>query len=84
MLDWLTSGGYPARAESDLLATLIQELNNRVSNESAKVQSQLQSDLGAEQPLHISLSRSMMLLTDQRQAFSDTFKSFLENADIRP
>ena len=81
---WLTSGGYPTRAESDLLATSIKELNDSVSNEITKVQSQLQSDLGAELPLHISLSRSMMLLTDQRQPFSDTFKSLLEEAGIRP
>ncbi|MCJ1435891.1 poly(U)-specific 3'-to-5' RNA exonuclease [Xylographa pallens] len=75
---------YPTTAESSKLATLIDKLNDEVFDGDAKLQSLLQSELGAELPLHISLSRSLMLLTDERQPFVDTFKHFLDKSTVRP
>ncbi|MCJ1380820.1 poly(U)-specific 3'-to-5' RNA exonuclease [Xylographa soralifera] len=75
---------YPTSAESTKLATLINKLNDEVFDGDAKLQSLLQSELGAELPLHISLSRSLMLLTDERQPFVDTFKHFLDKSTVRP
>ena len=80
----LTTGGHPSRTELDVLARLVKDINSGLPNETAKFQSLLESDLGAEMPLHISLSRSMMLLTDQRQPFTDMFTSLLEDVGVRP
>ncbi|MCJ1404897.1 poly(U)-specific 3'-to-5' RNA exonuclease [Xylographa trunciseda] len=75
---------YPTSAESTKLATLIQKIDGEVFHGHAKLQSLLQSELGAELPLHISLSRSLMLSADERQPFVDTFKRFLDKSTTRP
>lgn len=48
------------------------------------VHSLLESDLGVQTPLHISLSRPFVLQTEQRAAFLETFKSVLRDAHIQP
>ncbi|MCJ1395094.1 poly(U)-specific 3'-to-5' RNA exonuclease [Xylographa bjoerkii] len=75
---------YPTSAESTQLTTLINKINNEVFDGDTKLQSLLQSELGTELPLHISLSRSVMLLTDERQPFVDTLKHFLDKSTPRP
>ncbi|MCJ1284948.1 poly(U)-specific 3'-to-5' RNA exonuclease [Xylographa opegraphella] len=75
---------YPTSAESSKLATLIDKVSEEVFDGDPKLQSLLQSDLGAELPLHISLSRSLMLSTNERQPFLDTFKHFLDMSTVRP
>lgn len=42
------------------------------------------SDLGAALPLHISLSRSISLTTEQRQPFLDTLEQGLADSRITP
>ena len=44
----------------------------------------LQSDLGAQLPLHISLSRSLNLRTEQRQPFLDTLEKAISDSSVRP
>lgn len=44
----------------------------------------LKNDLGTELPLHISLSRSLSLLTDQRQRFIDTVTKNTSRSGVRP
>lgn len=51
---------------------------------SFKVHSFLRSELGTPQPLHISLSRPIGLLTDQRHSFKGTFASEITASKIRP
>lgn len=52
--------------------------------EAGQIQSLLQSDLAVQLPLHISLSRSMALPTDQRQMFLETLEALLNDAAIQP
>lgn len=42
----------------------------------------LKSDLGAELPLHISLSRPIVLLTDQRQPFLDALTTAVKTCGV--
>jgi hypothetical protein len=52
--------------------------------ENPGIESLLKSDLGAPLPLHISLSRPITLLTDQRQDFVTAFQSSVKKSGIRP
>lgn len=49
-----------------------------------KLQSLLCSDLGAHLPLHISLSRPMVLLNEQRQPFQDMMEAEIIQSGVRP
>ncbi|KAL8657801.1 MAG: hypothetical protein Q9226_001556 [Calogaya cf. arnoldii] len=49
-----------------------------------RLHSVLTSDLGAALPLHISLSRTLMLATDQRQSFSDALQTAVEESGVKP
>jgi hypothetical protein len=44
----------------------------------------LRSPLGAALPLHVSLSRTLQIKTDDRDAFLDTLKTLLRKAAVRP
>lgn len=52
--------------------------------ETSGFQSLLHSDLGAQLPLHVSLSRPVALLTDQRGDFLDALRGTVTRAKIRP
>ncbi|MCJ1249050.1 poly(U)-specific 3'-to-5' RNA exonuclease [Trapelia coarctata] len=75
---------YPLSAESSKLHSLIRNLNGGLEARDAKVKTLLESELGAEMPLHISLSRSLMLSTDERQPFVERLKSALEESVTKP
>jgi len=66
------------------LDSLVRNLNSGSENKIPTVQSLLESELGAEMPLHISLSRSLMLSTDERQRFIEKLKSVLEEYVTKP
>jgi hypothetical protein len=66
------------------LDSLVRNLNSGSENKNPTVQSLLESELGAEMPLHISLSRSLMLSTDERQRFIEKLKSVLEEYVTKP
>ncbi|KAL4957861.1 U6 snRNA phosphodiesterase Usb1 [Aspergillus filifer] len=78
-LEW-----YPAKEELIILNSIIDQAGSCVRGEQAKLHSFLYSDLGAQLPLHISLSRPVVLRTEERQPFMDAFEAFLENSDISP
>lgn len=44
----------------------------------------MRSDLGAQLPLHVSLSRPIVLVTEQRQAFAEAFESSIFRSGTRP
>jgi hypothetical protein len=54
------------------------------SPEAAQVHSLLKSDLGAELPLHISLSRPIVLRAEQRQPFTDSLINAVSKSSICP
>ncbi|KAL8852888.1 MAG: hypothetical protein Q9221_002264 [Calogaya cf. arnoldii] len=49
-----------------------------------RLESLLTSDLGAALPLHVSLSRTLMLATDQRQPFTDALQTAVEESGVKP
>ncbi|PGH16373.1 hypothetical protein AJ80_05223 [Polytolypa hystricis UAMH7299] len=77
-LEW-----YPTTAELALLADVVSKSADRLQN-GPKIHSLLYSDLGAQLPLHISLSRPIVLVTEERHAFSALMESEIKDWDIRP
>ena len=76
--------GYPAKEELKILSNIINQAGNSLREEQAKLHSFLYSDLGAQLPLHISLSRPVILRTEERQSFMEAFEASLKNSDISP
>jgi hypothetical protein len=83
--------GIPSQAESDSLHTLIQQVRDvlQLQNEKRptklpvpKITPSLQSDLGAPLPLHVSLSRTLQIRTEDKEAFVDTLRSSVRKAAV--
>ncbi|KAL9639689.1 MAG: hypothetical protein Q9164_000781 [Protoblastenia rupestris] len=66
----------------------LQDVINRVpslkDDEEARLHSLVKSDLDAQLPLHISLSRPIVLRTDQRQPFVEDLSSKIKEAGVQP
>ncbi|KAI9698487.1 MAG: poly(U)-specific 3'-to-5' RNA exonuclease [Candelina mexicana] len=77
-LEW-----YPTATESDHLSSLISTLQDSSSEEESQFQSLLTSDLGAQLPLHISLSRPIVLQTEQRQTFTEQLQEQIRKSGVR-
>ncbi|KAL4872268.1 hypothetical protein BDV12DRAFT_162618 [Aspergillus spectabilis] len=78
-LEW-----YPSKEELGVLENIIIQAERTHGGEQTKMHSFLHSDLGAQLPLHISLSRPVVLRTEERQPFLDAFQATLGNSDISP
>ncbi|KAJ9233297.1 hypothetical protein DTO169E5_7108 [Paecilomyces variotii] len=78
-LEW-----YPSKSELDILNNVISQVRNQLGQSNIKVHSLLQNDLGVYLPLHISLSRPVVLVTEQRQQFLDLYEKAIVHSDIRP
>ncbi|EZG03033.1 hypothetical protein H106_06551 [Trichophyton rubrum CBS 735.88] len=77
-LEW-----YPNNTELGVLSNIIKGCESTEGNGVA-IHSLLYSDLGAQLPLHISLSRPVVLLTEQRESFLDLFRDYIKNSKIQP
>ncbi|PGH12751.1 hypothetical protein AJ79_04112 [Helicocarpus griseus UAMH5409] len=77
-LEW-----YPAAAELAILEDVISRSGQKLQN-GLEIHSLLYSDLGAQLPLHISLSRPVALVTEVRQPFKELLKDAIRETDIRP
>ncbi|KAE8140979.1 U6 snRNA phosphodiesterase Usb1 [Aspergillus pseudotamarii] len=77
-LEW-----YPSKGELFILSSVIAQVEGRLRKNKVELNSLLRSDLGAQLPLHISLSRPVVLRTEQRQSFLETFKSAIQDSNIR-
>jgi len=75
--------GYPAKNELALLADLIAQAQGHGSNEQ-NINSLLHSDLGAQLPLHVSLSRPVVLRTEQRGSFTELLQKQIRDSHIAP
>ncbi|KAJ5424735.1 hypothetical protein N7445_010708 [Penicillium cf. griseofulvum] len=76
-LEW-----YPRKDDLSLLADVIAQCG-RVPDENAPiVHSLLHSDLGAQLPLHISLSRPVVLRTEQRVSFTETLQKAIHDSHV--
>ncbi|KAL4916690.1 U6 snRNA phosphodiesterase Usb1 [Aspergillus aurantiobrunneus] len=78
-LEW-----YPSKEELEILVDIISQTENTLQGKYAKLHSFLHSDLGAQLPLHISLSRPVVLRTEERQPFMNAFQSGLTNSELSP
>jgi hypothetical protein len=72
--------GHPKYDEAQRLQTIIA----RITQASPNVHTLLQSDLSAPLPLHISLSRSLVLHTDKRDEFLSRVRSNLKAVAVKP
>ncbi|KAJ4984274.1 hypothetical protein SVAN01_10243 [Stagonosporopsis vannaccii] len=86
-LEWV-----PSQTESDCLHSLIQNIKATIEAESAKsakshpdpdIIPSLQSDLGAPLPLHISLSRTLQIKTEDRESFLGNLEVALRRAAVQ-
>ncbi|KAL5044924.1 hypothetical protein BDW71DRAFT_185082 [Aspergillus fruticulosus] len=78
-LEW-----YPSKEELEILGSIITQAERMLQGEQEKLNSFLYSDLGVRLPLHISLSRPVVLRTEERQPFMDTFEAALGRSGISP
>ncbi|KAL4902606.1 hypothetical protein BDW74DRAFT_180708 [Aspergillus multicolor] len=78
-LEW-----YPSKDELKVLGSIITQAKHMLQGEQANLHSSLHNDLGVRLPLHISLSRPVVLRTEERQPFMDTFEAALKVSDVSP
>jgi len=76
--------GFPSKSELGVLDNLIQESESKLGDKRRDIHSLLRSDLGAQLPLHISLSRPVVLRTEQRQSFIDAYKTAIRDSSMSP
>lgn len=74
---------HPSAAEHSLLAALLAALQRRLGD-AAQLTTFLTSDLGAPQPLHISLSRPFVLPTPDKAAFLTRITAEISSCGVQP
>ncbi|KAI1743389.1 U6 snRNA phosphodiesterase Usb1 [Xylaria scruposa] len=78
---------HPTSTERTTLTTLLSTLQSSLTSSSTNpitITSFLTSDLGAPQPLHISLSRPIVLSTSQKDTFQTDLESSIRSSGIAP
>jgi hypothetical protein len=83
--------GIPTQAESNALQNLIQQVRKVVEScskekatgrDTPKIIPFLESELGAPLPLHVSLSRTLQIKTEDRESFLETLRLCLRKAAV--
>ena len=77
-------GGHLSRSEFDVLNDAYHTASTITAEAGVKLESHLKSDLGSEQPLHLSLSKPNVLTTTQREGFLELLKDRLDKSRIKP
>lgn len=77
----LTSQGHPSNNEHALLVNLVNDVQTQLGSEHV-LHSFLTSDLGAPLPLHISLSRPLMLTTAAKDEFLSALSASLRSINL--
>lgn len=67
-----------------MLENLISKAENKHGANSMTIHSLLRSDLGAQLPLHVSLSRPVVLRTEQRYEFIEIYRTAIHNSNVEP
>ncbi|PWW74487.1 hypothetical protein C7212DRAFT_298691 [Tuber magnatum] len=73
-----------SRSEFDVLNDAYHTASTVTAEAGVKLESHLKSDLGSEQPLHLSLSRPNVLATGQREGFLELLRDRLDKTRIKP
>ncbi|RLM00732.1 hypothetical protein CFD26_108287 [Aspergillus turcosus] len=76
-LEW-----YPSKGELAVLDDILSQVEAKLGGHAREIHSLLRSDLGVQLPLHISLSRPVVLRTEQRQPFLDMFQTALQESTV--
>ncbi|KAL9599676.1 MAG: hypothetical protein Q9219_003664 [cf. Caloplaca sp. 3 TL-2023] len=74
---------YPSRPDFDALSNVLTQVESSLPK-NIQLHSLLKSDLGAELPLHISLSRTLMLETKERQSFASNLEEAIDRCCVKP
>ncbi|KAI0149854.1 U6 snRNA phosphodiesterase Usb1 [Hypoxylon sp. NC0597] len=75
---------HPTPSQRSILTNLLSALKPALSALSVDLTSFLVSDLGAPQPLHISLSRPIVLSTSQKDGFLEELVSCIKTSGVAP
>ncbi|OTB17320.1 hypothetical protein K445DRAFT_57083 [Daldinia sp. EC12] len=75
---------HPTPSQRTILSTLLSDLQTALAPLSVDIKSFLTSDLGAPQPLHISLSRPIVLSTADKDDFLEKLISRVKSGGIGP
>ncbi|KAM0804110.1 U6 snRNA phosphodiesterase Usb1 [Usnea florida] len=75
---------FPSTESSSRLNAILTTLSNAQCPQEHQLHSLLRSGLGAELPLHISLSRPIVLLAHQRQSFVDALTRAISKTNSNP
>jgi hypothetical protein len=78
----LNPTGYPSKAELAVLDGILSQVEVKLGEDAGEIHSLLTSDLGVQLPLHISLSRPVVLRTEQRQPFMEMFQTALQESSV--
>ncbi|KAJ9615679.1 poly(U)-specific 3'-to-5' RNA exonuclease [Cladophialophora chaetospira] len=80
-LEW-----YPSQPELALLDSAIQKASQTTepAGASIKIHDFLRSDLGAQLPLHVSLSAPLVLKTEQKELFENKINARLAHSHLKP
>ncbi|KAF9894363.1 poly(U)-specific 3'-to-5' RNA exonuclease [Aspergillus nanangensis] len=76
-LEW-----YPSKEELSILEDVTSQMQQTLQKTDLQLHSLLRSDLGVQLPLHISLSRPVVLRTEQRQSFLETLQTSIRNSHV--
>lgn len=76
--------GYPRRDELTVLKHVLTKCETESSHDKTKICSLLHSELGVQLPLHVSLSRPVVLTTDQKQPFIEAFERAIKSSSTKP
>ncbi|KAH8689033.1 U6 snRNA phosphodiesterase Usb1 [Talaromyces proteolyticus] len=74
----------PRREEMEVLSDVVQRCKTKLADDDSHIHSLLHSDLGVQLPLHISLSRPVVLATEQKHAFAELFENSIQESPIKP
>lgn len=76
--------GYPRRDELTVLKDVLSKCETESSHGKSRICSLLHSELGVQLPLHVSLSRPVVLTTDQKKPFIEAVKHAIEASNTKP
>lgn len=82
-LTTLLALGHPSSEEHHLLVSLLEAVQDELGN-SVHLNTFLTSDLGAPLPLHVSLSRPIVLTTGEKDLFLDKITESIESSSTHP
>lgn len=76
--------GHPTPAEYDVLGKLLGKFGGIGAQAGAGMTTFLESDLGVQMPLHISLSKPLSLSTEEKDGFERDVRGAVAGCGVQP